>query len=90
MRVEVTSERRNAWRPRLQLLERLAWALAVVLGGAWLTARSDSPKARWCCAASSWTIQSWPKCRPAERWKAGAVCRMKLGCANRETQPFFS
>ncbi|HEY1907276.1 MAG TPA: class D sortase [Myxococcaceae bacterium] len=40
MRAEVTSEGRNAWRPRLQLLERLAWALAVVLGGAWLTARS--------------------------------------------------
>jgi len=39
VRVEVTSERRS-WRPRLQLLERLAWALAVVLGGAWLTARS--------------------------------------------------
>jgi sortase A len=36
----VTSERRDAWRPRLQLLERLAWALAIVLGGAWITARS--------------------------------------------------
>jgi sortase A len=40
VRAEVTSERRDAGRPRLQLLERLAWALAIVLGGAWITARS--------------------------------------------------
>jgi sortase A len=40
MRVEASSGRRGDWRPRLQLLERLAWALAIVLGGAWITARS--------------------------------------------------
>ena len=31
--------RRDAWRRRLELFERLAWALAVVLGGTWITAR---------------------------------------------------
>jgi sortase A len=30
---------RDSWRRRLELFERLAWALAVVLGGTWLTAR---------------------------------------------------
>jgi sortase A len=38
----VTSERRDAGRPRLHLLERIAWALAIVLGGAWITARSTA------------------------------------------------
>jgi sortase A len=40
MRVEASSGRGGDWRARLQLIERLAWALAVVLGGAWITARS--------------------------------------------------
>ena len=40
MRAEASSERRGNWRPRLQLFERLSWALAVVLGGAWISARS--------------------------------------------------
>jgi sortase A len=31
--------RRDAWRRRLEQFERVAWALAVVLGGTWLTAR---------------------------------------------------
>ena len=31
--------RRQLWRRRLELLERMAWAVAVVLGGTWITAR---------------------------------------------------
>lgn len=34
-----TFDRRGPWSRRLQLAERVAWALAVVLGGSWATAR---------------------------------------------------
>ena len=34
-----TLGRREVWRQRLELLERTAWAAAVVLGGTWVTAR---------------------------------------------------
>jgi len=33
-------DRRGSWRRRLHLLERVAWAMTVVLGGTWATARS--------------------------------------------------
>ncbi len=32
-------DRRSSWRRRLHLLERVAWAMAVVLGGTWAMAR---------------------------------------------------
>ena len=36
---EETMDRRSSWRRRLHLLERVAWAMAVVLGGTWAMAR---------------------------------------------------
>jgi len=32
-------DRRGVWRRRLHLLERVGWAVSVLLGGTWVTAR---------------------------------------------------
>ena len=39
MAVDATVDGRSGWNRRLHLMERIAWAVALVLGGTWATAR---------------------------------------------------